>query len=96
MAERHSNEGLPGAPQFRLTIGRRIRLIRQQRGWSQEVLAELADLNRSYVGAVERGEHNIGIDTVERLAFALDITLCRLVGCADDQSAGSGRCPSTR
>ncbi len=66
MADRHSNEGLTGTPRFRLTIGRRIRLIRQQRGWSQEVLAELADLDRSYVGAVERGEHNIGIDSVTR------------------------------
>ena len=74
-----------GALRFRLTLGRRIRLIRQQRGWSQEVLAELADLHRSYVGAVERGEHNIGIDTVERLACALDITLCRLVGCAEEE-----------
>ena len=62
-----------GALRFRLTLGRRIRLIRQQRGWSQEVLAELADLHRSYVGAVER------------LACALDITLCRLVGCAEEE-----------
>lgn len=83
MAERYNNGGLPGAPRFRLTVGRRIRLIRQQRGWSQEVLAELADLNRSYVGAVERGEHNIGIDTIERLAFALEITMCQLVGCVE-------------
>ncbi len=84
MADKHSNKGLVGAPRFRRSLGRRIRLIRQQRGWSQEVLAELADLNRSYVGAVERGEHNIGVDTVERLAVALGITLCRLVGCPED------------
>ena len=83
MAERHDNRGSAGALQLRFIVGRRIRLIRQQRGWSQEVLAELASLNRTYVGAVERGEHNIGIDNIERLALALEITLCRLVGCAE-------------
>ncbi len=83
MAGRYTNGGSPGALQLRFTVGQQVRLMRQRRGWSQEVLAELADLHRSYVGAVERGEHNIGIDSVERLAQALEITICRLVGCAD-------------
>ena len=83
MAERDNNRGSSVTLQLRFTVGRQVRLMRQRRGWSQEVLAELADLHRSYVGAVERGEHNIGIDNVERLALALEITICRLTGCAD-------------
>lgn len=83
MAGRYSNGGSPGTLQLRFAVGRQVRLMRQRRGWSQEVLAELADMHRSYVGAVERGEHNIGIDNVERLALALEITICRLIGCAD-------------
>jgi len=83
MADRYSNGGLYGALLLRVAVGRQIRFERQRRGWSQEVLAELADLNRSYVGAVERAEHNIGIDNIERLALALEITICRLVGCVD-------------
>jgi len=49
------------------------------RGWSQEVLAELSGLNRSYIGAVERAEHNIGLDNIERISSALDISLPALL-----------------
>lgn len=49
-----------------------MRLLRTSRGWSQEVLAELSGLNRSYIGAVERAEHNIGLDNIERIACALE------------------------
>jgi len=49
-----------------------VRLLRTSHGWSQEVLAELSGLNRSYIGAVERAEHNIGLDNIERIAAALE------------------------
>jgi transcriptional regulator with XRE-family HTH domain len=49
------------------------------RGWTQEVLAELAGLHRNYVGYIERGEHNAGIDNLERLASALGVPLRRLM-----------------
>jgi len=49
-----------------------VRLLRTSHGWSQEVLAELSGLNRSYIGAVERAEHNIGLDNIERIATALE------------------------
>ena len=57
-----------------------VRLIRQQRRLSQEQLAELSDLHRTYVGSVERGERNISIDNMERLASALHVKLRDLVG----------------
>ena len=57
---------------FKKQLAQRERLLRTKRGCSQEVLAELSGLNRSYIGAVERAEHNIGLDNIERIAAALE------------------------
>lgn len=54
-------------------VGKRIREIRQKKGLSQEVLAHEAGLDRSYVGSVERGERNISIINLHRIAKALDV-----------------------
>jgi transcriptional regulator with XRE-family HTH domain len=59
----------------RKRLAQRVRLMRTRHGWSQEVLAELSGLNRSYIGAVERAEHNIGLDNIERIAIALETSL---------------------
>lgn len=54
------------------TLGRRLRDYRQARGLSQEELAELLDVHRTYLGGVERGERNLTLKSVERIAGRLD------------------------
>lgn len=58
-----------------IAIGHRVRDLRLQLKISQEELAERADLHRNYVGSVERGERDIGITALARLADALEVTL---------------------
>ncbi len=61
-------------------FGRRLREVRLQKGGvSQEKLAELAGLHRTYVSSVERGERNISIVNIEKLANALGVTLAVLM-----------------
>ncbi len=58
---------------LREQVGRRIRELRQAAGWTQtELAARVGDLNYRYVGAVERGEVNTTLDTLDKLAGALD------------------------
>ncbi|HTS17463.1 MAG TPA: helix-turn-helix transcriptional regulator [Verrucomicrobiae bacterium] len=55
------------------TLARNIRRLRLERGWSQEDCAEYCGLHRTYIGAVERGERNITISTLERIAAAFKV-----------------------
>ena len=61
------------------TFARNLRGYRRGKGLSQEKLAELSGLHRTYVGAVERGERNISLDNMERLANALGVNLTDLL-----------------
>lgn len=63
----------------RQTFARNLRETRKAQGISQEKLAELAGLHRTYVGSVERGERNIAIDNMERLAQALNVNIQTLL-----------------
>lgn len=55
------------------TIGNNLRLYRKRLSVSQEYLAELADLHRTYIGAVERGEKNISAKNIEKIAKVLGV-----------------------
>ena len=63
----------------RLRFAFNMREQRLAKGLSQEDLADLCGLHRTYVGSVERGERNISIDNMERLALALEVPLESLV-----------------
>ncbi len=71
---RNDNE-YHNAPPDSLTrdIGRRVRVLRAERGWSQEVLAELAGLHRNYIGHVERGEIHVSVVQLARIAEAFGL-----------------------
>lgn len=60
--------------ELRALFAANLRNLRQARGISQERLAELAGLHRTYVSSVERGARNISIDNIARLAKALDVS----------------------
>ncbi len=54
-------------------IGASIRFIRKQKGYTQEYLAEKANLHYSYIGGIERGERNISLETLEKIILALEM-----------------------
>ena len=59
-------------------FGDRVRELRKARNLSQEKLAELADLHRTYIGDIERGERNVSLENIGKIAKALKVGLERL------------------
>ena len=66
-------------PKYRKTLGENIRSFRHKLQWSQEKLAEKADLHHNYIGDIERGEENVSVDALMRIAAALKVRLSDLV-----------------
>jgi len=56
---------------IRALFARNLKILRHKKNMSQEQLAEISDLHRTYVSSVERGERNISLDNMEKLAKAL-------------------------
>ena len=70
---------IPQNMSLRIVFAKNLKRLRLEKSLSQEALADLAGLHRTYVGAVERGERNISIDNVERLANALECDVKELL-----------------
>ena len=64
---------------LRTKLGRTIRRLRKAANFSQESFADKCKVHRTYMGAVERGETNISLDNLERIAKALDLTVGQLL-----------------
>ena len=77
-------------PEQRLlkALGESIRHHRKAKGLSQEKLAWLSEIDRSYMGSVERGERNIAILNLQKIAATIGVTLSELVAGLDDEAAG--------
>lgn len=62
-----------------VAFGEKVRQIRKEKGLSQEALADLAGIDRSYMGHIERGDQNITLTKIYQIADALDISPCKLI-----------------
>ena len=63
----------------RVLFGRQVRLLRSALGISQESLAEKAKVHRTFIGQVERGETNVSLDNIVKLARGLGVSPSRLL-----------------
>ena len=64
---------------LRRIVARNLKRLRKERGLSQEELADLASLNRNYIGMIERQENAATVDTLETLAEALQVDAVKLI-----------------
>jgi transcriptional regulator with XRE-family HTH domain len=67
------------ASSIRVRFGTNLRKIRLDKGISQEELANLAGLHRTYISSVERGERNVTLETIEKLAKAFGVSTSKLM-----------------
>lgn len=70
-------------------IGKRIRNYRNKLGLSQEKLSELCGCHPTYIGQVERGEKNATVESIEKIALALDVSLSKLFENLGGKESGS-------
>lgn len=64
---------------IKLRFGQRLFELRMERGLSQEGIANLADIDRTYIQSIESGKRNVSISILEKISGALDITISELL-----------------
>ncbi|MCB1031125.1 MAG: helix-turn-helix transcriptional regulator [Acidimicrobiales bacterium] len=64
--------------ELQAVVGANLRRLRRRLGYSQENFGELVQWHRTFVGAVERGERNLTLKTIERIAFQLNVRVIDL------------------
>ena len=75
-------------------FGAAVRALRRDRGWSQEEFADRVGLHRTYMGDVERGERNLGLVNVRRIADALGVPLSALMAEVERNDSDKSRVSS--
>jgi len=73
----------PSKVKVQVAFGAALRAFREERMLTQQRLAEMADLHTNYVSSVERGERNLSLHNIAKLAHALGIRVSALVACLD-------------
>ena len=71
--------GKKADPEAQVQLGERVRRLREARGWSQEGSAHEGGLGRSFAGAIERGEKDVRLSTLAKLARTLGVSLSQLL-----------------
>ncbi len=66
-------------PDILLRFGARVRELRKSKGYSQEAFAARCELDRTYIGGIERGERNVALRNIESIAKGLDMTVSELM-----------------
>jgi transcriptional regulator with XRE-family HTH domain len=61
-----------------ILLGRRIRKLRTEKGWTQQELGDHADVNYKFIGEIERGQQNPSLKVLEKIAIAFDVELQQL------------------
>ncbi|MBQ2698750.1 MAG: helix-turn-helix transcriptional regulator [Firmicutes bacterium] len=79
---------------YAITVGKRLRAYRLQRGLTQERVAELAELHPTYIGQAERGEKNMTLQSLVRILAALEVSAAEFF--AADSDAPGYRSPAAR
>ena len=67
------------SPSLRAVLAENVKAFRKVHGYSQEELADLCELHRTYIGSVEREERNVSLSTLEVLAQALKVSVSELL-----------------
>ncbi|MGH9618565.1 MAG: helix-turn-helix domain-containing protein [Bryobacteraceae bacterium] len=63
---------------IKAAFGQRVRYLRTKKGLSQEALAFACDLDRTYIGGIERGERNVSLVNIQKIAIALGVPVREL------------------
>jgi transcriptional regulator with XRE-family HTH domain len=63
---------------IKIRFGRRLRELRLEKGWSQETLANLAEIDRTYIPGIESGKRNVSLVVIEKLANVFGINISQL------------------
>jgi transcriptional regulator with XRE-family HTH domain len=71
-------------------LGNRIKVLRKMQGLSQEKLATKAKLHYTYIGAVERGERNLSLQSIEKIAKGLNVSIAELFSFSEKPSTEAG------
>ncbi|MDX2265907.1 MAG: helix-turn-helix transcriptional regulator [Hyphomicrobiales bacterium] len=70
---------------LREIVAKNVRLFRNKIGLSQEALANESGLHRTYIGSIERGERNVSVDNIAKIAKALNVKPQQLLSAADTE-----------
>jgi transcriptional regulator with XRE-family HTH domain len=76
---------------LRIRLGETVRELRSSAGYSQEAFAAKIKVHRTFMGTIERGKTNVSLDTLERLAKGLGLSVWELMRTAERAGAAAGR-----